>query len=159
MKATALNEPTPVNLAQHTYWNIEGHNRGKKISESCFLDPKESTWVIPTGEIASVKGTPMISSNLMSSGNRLKPAALVYDKKSGRVLELSTDAPGLQFYTGTAIKNVKGKGGFVYEPHAALCLQTQEFPDAVNYPNFPSTIVSPGKPYRRQMLFKFSTKA
>ncbi|KAF3444768.1 hypothetical protein FNV43_RR14461 [Rhamnella rubrinervis] len=184
MKATALNKPTPVNLAQHTYWNIGGHNSGDILSNEIQIFGSHITLLdsdlIPTGKIASVKGTPydflkphVIGSKMKKLsngydinyvldgglGDKLKPAAVVYDKKSGRVLELSTDAPGVQFYTSNSLKNVKGKGGFVYEPHAALCLETQGFPDAVNHPNFPSTIVSPGKPYRHQMLFKFSTKA
>jgi len=90
--------------------------------------------------------------------DKLKRAAIVHHKKSGRVLELSTNAPGLQFYTGNFIKDLKGKGGFVYQQYAALCLETQSFPDSVNHPNFPSTIVRPGKPYRHFMHFQFSTK-
>lgn len=82
----------------------------------------------------------------------------MYDKKSGRVMEVLTNQPGLQFYTGNYLDNVKGKGGFLYQPHAGLCLETQGFPDAVNHPNFPSQIVTPGNTYVHGMLFKFSTK-
>ncbi|PQP99364.1 aldose 1-epimerase [Prunus yedoensis var. nudiflora] len=184
MKAKALNKPTPVNLAQHTYWNLGGHNCGDVLSQYIKIFASQITLVdshlIPTGKFASVKGTPYdflkpkaVGSRINKlasgydinyvldggAGNKLKPAAVVYDKKSGRVLELSTNAPGLQFYTSNSLKDVKGKGGFVYEPHAALCLETQGFPDAVNHPNFPSTIVNPKKPYKHNMLFKFSTKA
>uniref|UniRef100_A0A803QM80 Aldose 1-epimerase n=1 Tax=Cannabis sativa TaxID=3483 RepID=A0A803QM80_CANSA len=88
----------------------------------------------------------------------LKRVAVVYDKKSGRSMKLSTNAPGVQFYTSNFLKDVKGKGGFVYQPRAALCLETQGFPDAVNHPNFPSTIVTPEKPYNHIMLFEFSTR-
>ncbi|KAF3444765.1 hypothetical protein FNV43_RR14458 [Rhamnella rubrinervis] len=181
MKADALNKPTPVNLAQHTYWNLGGHNSGDILSNKIQIFGSHVTLVdshvIPTGEIVSVKGTPYdflkpyaIGSRIMNiphgydvnyvldpPGIKLRPAVAVYDDKSGRVLKLSTNAPGMQFYTSNFLKDVKGKGGFVYEPHAALCLETQGFPDAVNHPNFPSTIVSPGKPYRHHMLFKFST--
>ncbi|KAK9049734.1 hypothetical protein SSX86_031297, partial [Deinandra increscens subsp. villosa] len=83
-------------------------------------------------------------------------AAIVWDKKSGRSMTLKTDAPGVQFYTGNYVKDVKGKGGYVYEEHAGLCLETQGFPDAVNHPNFPSQIVNPGETYKHRMLFKFS---
>lgn len=185
MKAKALNKPTPVSLAQHTYWNLGGHNSGDVLSQDVTIFASHYTPVdshlIPTGKIASVKGTPYdflkpdavgsrinkltsgydINYCLDSSGvgNKLRPAAVVHDKKSGRVLELSTNAPGLQFYTSNSLKDVKGKGGFVYEPHAALCLETQGFPDSVNHPNFPSTIVTPKKPYKHFMLFKFSVKA
>lgn len=81
------------------------------------------------------------------------------DKKSGRVMKLFTNAPGLQFYTANKVKNEKGKGGFVYQPRAGLCLESQVFPDSVNHPNFPSSIVTPEKPYKHVMLLKFSTKA
>ncbi|XP_060672857.1 uncharacterized protein LOC107415531 [Ziziphus jujuba] len=184
MKAIALNKPTPVSLAQHIYWNIGGHNSGDILSNEILIFGSHFTPVdsyhIPTGEIASVKGTPydFLKPHAVGrkihmldhgydinyaldgdSGVKLMPAALVYDKKSGRVLQLWTNAPGMQFYTSNFLKDVKGKGGFVYQPHAALCLETQGFPDAVNHPKFPSTIVSPGKPYSHQMLFKFSTKS
>ncbi|XP_015879432.3 uncharacterized protein LOC107415594 [Ziziphus jujuba] len=183
-KAKALNKPTPVNLAQHTYWNIGGHNSGDILSNEIQIFGSHITLVdsnlIPTGEIASVKRTPydflkpdVIGRKINKlphgydinyvldgvSGHKLKPASVVYDNKSGRALKLWTNAPGVQFYTSNGLNYVKGKGGFVYKPHAALCLETQGFPDAVNHPNFPSTIVSPGKPYSHQMLFEFSTKA
>lgn len=73
-------------------------------------------------------------------------------------MKLSANAPGVQLYTGNYINDVKGKGGYVYQAHAALCLETQGFPDSVNHRNFPSQIVTPGKPYEHFMLFKFSTK-
>lgn len=141
--------------------------------------------LIPTGKITSVKGTAYdflqpasIASKINKLGKiknlpngydinyaldggsseKLKTAAIVYDKKSGRVMEVLTNQPGLQFYTGNYLDNVKGKGGFLYQPHAGLCLETQGFPDAVNHPNFPSQIVTPGNTYVHGMLFKFSTK-
>ncbi|XP_031287297.1 aldose 1-epimerase-like [Pistacia vera] len=184
MKAKALNKATPVNLAQHMYWNLGGHNSGNILSEEIqifgsYFTPVDSK-LIPTGKFASVKGTPYdflkphkVGSRISKlptgydinyvldggAGSKLRRAAIVHDKKSGRVMELLTDAPGMQFYTSNFLKNVKGKGGFVYQPHAALCLETQAFPDSVNHPNFPSTIVAPGKTYKHHMLFKFSTAA
>ncbi|KAA0053749.1 aldose 1-epimerase [Cucumis melo var. makuwa] len=184
MHAKALNKPTPVNLAQHTYWNLGGHNSGDILSNHLQIFGSRITVVdhnlIPTGKLEPVKGTPfdflkprMVGSRInklpkgydinyaLDDGTRehkLKKAAVVHDKKSGRMLELSTNVPGVQLYTGNYIKDVKGKGGFVYQAHAALCLETQGFPDAVNHHNFPSTIVTPKKPYKHIMLFKFSTK-
>ncbi|KAL5582337.1 hypothetical protein UlMin_014779, partial [Ulmus minor] len=184
MKAKALNKPTPVNLAQHTYWNLGGHNSGNILSNDIKIFASHFTAVdanlIPTGKIEPVKGTPYDFLKPRSVGSRinklpkgydinyvldgdynskkLKPVAVVYDRKSGRFMELSTDAPGVQFYTANYVKDLKGKSGFVYQAHAALCLETQGFPDAVNHPNFPSTIVTKGKPYKHNMLFKFSTK-
>jgi aldose 1-epimerase len=181
MKAKALNKPTPVNLAQHAYWNLGGHNSGDILSNVVQIYGSQITPVdshlIPTGKFAAVKGTPYdflephpikTTINKLADGydinyvldgrHKFKPAAMVHDEKSGRVLELSTNAPGLQFYTGNFVKNLKGKGGFVYQQHAALCLETQAFPDSVNHPNFPSTILNPGKSYKHYMLFKFSIK-
>lgn len=181
MKAKALNKPTPVNLAQHAYWNLNGHNSGDILSNVIQIFGSQITLLdshlIPTGKFESVKGTPYdflephpIKSKINGLANgydinyvlddgvgyKLKRAAVVHDPKSGRVLELSTNAPGVQFYTSNTL-DIKGKGGFEYKPFAALCLETQAFPDSVNHPNFPSTIVSPGKPYKHYMLFKFST--
>ncbi|KAK7266354.1 hypothetical protein RIF29_18998 [Crotalaria pallida] len=185
MKAQALNKPTPVNLVNHAYWNLGNHNSGNILDEEVQIFGSQITFVddhlIPTGKFASVKGTPydflkphtvgsMI--NLLNKtngydinyvldgpkGKEIKKAAIVYDKKSWRVLKLSTNAPGLQFYTANFVKNEKGKCGFVYQPRSALCLESQAFPDSVNRPNFPSTIVTPEKPYKHVMFIKFSTK-
>ncbi|CAJ1828544.1 unnamed protein product [Sphenostylis stenocarpa] len=185
MKGKALNKPTPVNLANHAYWNLGGHNSGNILNEVVQIFGSQITVVdsklIPTGKFASVKGTaydflkPQIIGSRINQlaetkgydinyvldgekGKKTKLAAIVQDKKSGRVLELYTNAPGLQFYTGNYVKDLKGKGGYVYNSHAGLCLETQAFPDSVNHPNFPSTIVTPRKPYKHYMFFKFSTK-
>lgn len=185
MKAKALNKATPVNLAQHTYWNLGGHNSGNILSNdlqifASHITPVDSQ-LIPTGKFTPVKGTPYdflqshsIASTIkgLPSGydinyvldaskerRKLKKAAVVQHKQSGRVMELFTNAPGVQFYTGNFLKDVKGKGGFVYQRYGALCLETQGFPDAVNHPNFPSQIITPGKHYAHYMLFKFSTSS
>ncbi|GMJ09317.1 PATERNALLY EXPRESSED GENE 9 [Hibiscus trionum] len=181
MKAKALNKATPVNLIQHTYWNLGNHNSGDILSEQVQIFGSHYTPVdseaIPTGEIAPVKGTPydflkphIVGSRinkLITTGyninyvidgvpGKLKKTAVVRDNKSGRVMELFTNQPGLQFYSAKFLKDVKGKGGYVYQPYGALCLETQAFPDAVNHPNFPSSIVYPGKDYNHVMLFNFS---
>ncbi|KAF4350937.1 hypothetical protein G4B88_029103, partial [Cannabis sativa] len=165
MTAKALNKPTPVNLAQHTYWNLGGHTSGDILSNDIQIFGSQITPVddelIPTGKIQSElpKGYDInYVLDGVPEGKELKRVAVVYDKKSGRSMDLSTNKPGVQFYTGNNIKDIKGKGGFVYQSHAALCLETQAFPDSVNHPNFPSTIISPEEPYKHVMLFKFSTK-
>ena len=187
MKAKALNKPTPVNLVNHAYWNLGNHNSGNILDEVVQIFGSQVTLVddhlIPTGKFASVKGTPYdflkpevvgaridqlpktngYDINYVLDGAKekdgIKLAAIVMDKKSGRVMKLATNQPGLQFYTANFVENEKGKGGFVYQPRSALCLETQAFPDSVNHPNFPSTIVTPEKPYKHYMFLKFSTKA
>ena len=180
VKAKALNKPTPVNLMQHEYWNLDGHNNGDILSNVVQIFGSQITLVnsdlAPTGKFGPLKGTPydFLEPQLIKSkinglangydmnyvldggvGHKLKKAAVVHDLKLGRVLELST-TPGMQFYTSNTL-DIKGKGGFEYKSHATLCLETQAFPDSINHPNFPSTIVSPGKPYKHYMPFKFST--
>lgn len=183
MKARALNKATPVNIAQHAYWNLGGHNSGNILSNEVQIFGSQITPVdkalIPTGKLTPVKGTPYdflepktIKENMKNlsegydinyavDGNKkgLRKVAMVFDKKSGRVMQLLSNQPGVQFYTGNYVKNLKGKGGFVYQAHAGLCLETQGFPDSVNHPNFPSQIVKPGKVYLHRMVYKFSTKS
>ncbi|KAD1066239.1 hypothetical protein E3N88_43342 [Mikania micrantha] len=181
MVAKPGNKATPVNLAQHSYWNLGGHNSGSILSEKIQIFGSHITptndQLIPTGKIVSVKGTPydLLKPSVIKrkikdlpsgydinyvldaqNGNKMKVAAIVWDSKSGRSMKLMTDQPGLQFYTGNYVKDVKGKGGYVYEAHAGLCLETQGFPDSVNHPNFPSQIVNPGQTYKHHMLFAFS---
>ncbi|XP_019225028.1 PREDICTED: aldose 1-epimerase-like isoform X2 [Nicotiana attenuata] len=180
MKAKALNKATPVNLAQHTYWNIGGHTSGDILSNVIQIFASQITLVdqhlIPTGALSTVKNTAYdfleprkVGSQInklqngydinyaLDSSAKMKHVAIVYDKKSGRVMDLQASARGVQFYTANSLIK-KGKGGYVYQPHAALCLETQGFPDAVNHPNFPSTIVTPGKNYVHKMLYTFSIK-
>ncbi|CAO2816278.1 unnamed protein product [Amaranthus hypochondriacus] len=184
MRAKAINKPTPVNLAQHTYWNLGGHTSGNILAHELQIFASQITPVddslIPTGKFEKVKGTPYDFLKPRTVGSRIKdlpkgydinyvldvhktkttaltPVAVVHETKSGRKMELWANKPGVQFYTSNMLYNMKGKGGYVYGPHAALCLETQGFPDAVNHPNFPSVMVSPGETYRHFMLFKFST--
>ncbi|CAN4082574.1 unnamed protein product [Withania somnifera] len=170
MKAKSLNKATPVNLAQHAYWNLGVHNSGDILTNDIQIFASHITTLdqhfIPTGEIARVKNTPYdflkpreVGSQFnklqngydinypLDSTKKMKPAAIVHDKKSGRVMNLPTTAPGVQLYTSNILlKN--GKGGY----------ETQGFPDAMNHPNFPSTIVTPEKSYYHKMLFTFSVK-
>ncbi|CAK7323035.1 unnamed protein product [Dovyalis caffra] len=184
MKAKNLGrKTTPVNLAQHAYWNLGGHNSGDILSEKIQIFASNYTPVdselIPTGKIEAVQGTPFDFLKPKTIGSRIKQlpngydinyaldgvkgckvrkAALVHDEKSGIEMEISTNAPGLQFYTGNMIKNSKGKDGSVYKAHAAICLETQWYPDYVNNPQWPQSIMHGGKDkYKHEMLYKFST--
>lgn len=175
---------TPINLAQHTYWNLAGHNSGDVLDHTVQIWASHVTPVdentIPTGEIMPVKGTPFDFTSGEKVGSRihevpggydhnyvlgigeeklgLKHAAKVKDPKSSRVLDVWTDAPGVQFYTGNYVDGVVGKGGATYGKHAGLCLETQGFPDAINQPNFPSVVVQPGETYKHALLFEFSAE-
>ncbi|XP_057843051.1 uncharacterized protein LOC131052408 [Cryptomeria japonica] len=182
MEAIPRNKPTPVSLAQHTYWNLAGHNSGDILGHSVQLWGSHVTPVddklIPTGELLPVEGTPfdfriakIIGSTIDQvpggydhnyvldcgeTNDGLKHAVKVKDPSSSRVLDLWTNAPGMQFYTGNFVNGITGKGGAVYNKHAGLCLETQGFPNAVNQLNFPSIIVSPGEVYKHSMVYKFS---
>ncbi|KAG2300451.1 hypothetical protein Bca52824_036923 [Brassica carinata] len=180
MKATPKDKATPVNLAHHTYWNLGGHNSGDILSEEIQILGSRYTPVdgelIPTGQISPVKGTPYdflqprhikdnmkdlktgydINYCLDGKADKMRKIVELVDKKSGRKMELSANQPGLQFYTGGMLKDIKGKNGMVYQAFAGLCLETQSYPDSVNNPKFPSQIVEPGKNYKHNMLFRFS---
>jgi len=175
---------TPVNLTHHSYFNLGG--AADILHDIVYLNadyytPVDST-LIPTGEIAPVKGTPLdftrptvigariaemkgnpggYDHNFVLNGEagKLKLAAQVLDPVSGRQLEMWTTEPGVQFYTGNSLDgSLVGKGGVHYQKHAGLCLEAQHFPDSVNQPRFPSTILRPGAVYRQETIYKFSTR-
>ncbi|KAJ7956362.1 Aldose 1-epimerase [Quillaja saponaria] len=181
MEAKALNKATPVNLAQHTYWNLAGHSSGDILSHNVQLFASQITPVddqlIPTGEIVNVKGTPYdflqpheIGSLInklpngydinyvldSTSDEHFKKVAVVQESVSGRKMELWTNQPGVQFYTSNMLKSEKGKDGAIYKKYAGICLETQGFPDSVNHPNFPSQIINPGETYEHVMVYRFT---
>ncbi|KAJ1384497.1 Glycoside hydrolase-type carbohydrate-binding [Sesbania bispinosa] len=181
MIATPVDKATPVNLAQHTYWNLRGHDSGDILSHKVQIFGSQITPVddllIPTGELKSVKGTPFdflepkeVGSQINdlpglydinyvldpSSPHHLRKVAVVKDDVSGRKLELWSNQPGVQYYTSGMLKDTLGKGGVTYHRYAGIALETQGFPDSVNHPNFPSQIVRPGETYKHFMLYRFT---
>ncbi|KAL3574981.1 hypothetical protein D5086_023082 [Populus alba] len=155
MEAVAENKATPVSLAQHTYWNLGGHNSGNILDQSVQIWGSHVTPVdqniVPTGEIMPVKGTPFDFTTEKKVGASIHEVGLGYDHNY--VLDCGKKR---KFYTANYVNGIVGKGGAVYGKHSGLCLETQGFPNAVNQPNFPSVVIQPGEKYEHTMLFEFS---
>ncbi|MED6139746.1 hypothetical protein PIB30_086817 [Stylosanthes scabra] len=182
MIAKPTDKATPVNLAQHTYWNMRGHNTGDVLSHTVQILASQITPVnsklVPTGNLQSVKATPydflrpkpvgkhihdqpgLYDINFAvdrKTKNHLNKVAVVRDPVSGRQMELWSNQVGVQFYTSGMLNNtIGGKDGAVYQKHAGIALETQGFPDSVNHPNFPSQIVHPGQTYKHYMVYRFT---
>jgi len=184
MEATT-EKTTLVNLAHHSYWNLGGHNSGPIVEHELELYADSYTPgepIVPSGVVKPVKGTafdflkakpigrdlratrldpPGFDHNFVVNGdpNSLRPVARVKDPKSGRVMTLEANQPGVQFYSGNYLNGAVGKGGTPYAQHTGFCLETQKFPNASSVPAWQKQVVlKPGETYRHTMVHRFTAE-
>jgi aldose 1-epimerase len=185
--AATTDRGTVLNLTNHSYFNLAGHAHGNILDQRVMLNAGQFTPVgsnlIPTGDLRGVEGTPFdfrqaapigarIDADdeqiqfgkgydhnfvLNRSHNGMSMAARIHDPHSGRIMEVLTTQPGMQFYTGNHIQGqIHGKDGAVYGARGGFCCETQRFPDAPNQPKFPTATLKPGERYRETTAFQFS---
>lgn len=179
---------TPVNIVHHSYWNLSGNptetinDHQLKLEADQYLPT--NTGLIPTGDLAPVSDSPMDFTSSTTIGKRVNDdfqalklgagydhcwvlrdnkgtslAATLYDPSSGRMMEVLTDQPGIQFYGGNFLDgNAKGKNDVAYPHRSGLCLETQRFPDSPNQSKFPHCILKPGETYKHVMIHRFSIR-
>ena len=178
-------KPTLINMTNHSYFNLAGHDSGSIENHRLYIDAFHYTPVyerlIPTGDLVPVEGTPFDFRTMKTIGDdidaddiqltygqgydhnyaidnydgSIKKAAEVQDPATGRKMDVYTDQPGIQFYAGNCIKPETGKGGAEYKKRSGFCLETQTFPDSIHQPQFQDVVYGPERPYNTTTIYKF----
>lgn len=187
--SATTDQATPINVTQHSYFNLKGEGNGDILGHELTIKGSKftpvNTGLIPTGDLRPVKGTPFDFTTARRIGERvdaqdeqlgfaggydhnwvldnrdgsLALAATVHEPTTGRVLEVFTTEPGLQFYCGNFLDGkLTGKSGKPYEFRNGFCLETQHYPDSPNQPSFPDTILRPGETFKSTTVYKFGAK-
>jgi len=182
-------KPTVCNLTHHSYFNLRGQGKGDILGHEVYINSDKTTPVdkelITTGEFASVEGTPFDFRKPTAIGARIndpdtqlqygpgydhnwvinKPdgqlglQARVYEPTTGRMMEVWSNEPGLQFYAGNFLDGtITGKGGAVYQRRTGFCMEPQHYPDSPNKPNFPPVVLHPSETFKNTIIYKFSAK-